>query len=775
LRVVLLDPQHLVGGRAAAPVSHCSSMKRIDLPIVGMHCANCARNIERVLGERVPGVAEATVNLATETASVTYDPDATDLESLAEAVRTAGFRLILPEAAGALAAGRGAAERARREDHLAARRAFLVGVSFTAPLFVLSMARDAALLGSLGDAPWLPWLFFALATPVQVVTGAAFYRGAWGSLRAGGASMDVLVALGSTVAYLYSVAVLVVPGFGHHVYFETSAMILTLIRLGKLIEARARGRALAEITRLADFAPRSAHLKIKGALRDVPAEQLHVDDEVVVLPGERIPVDGVVTAGGAAVDESMLTGEPIPVDKAPGDAVFGATVNVNGRLEVRATGVGEATALARIVRLVREAQGGKAPIQRLADRVSEVFVPAIIVAALVTFGAWWALSGDPVAAMTRLVAVLVIACPCALGLATPTAIMVGMGRGARMGVLFKNGESLERAHRVRVAMLDKTGTLTLGAPRVVEWVHLGRAQDADADLAALASAESGSIHPIARAVVGAAAERGLALEVPDALADRSGHGVEATVGGRKVRVGRPAWVVAEGGVDAGLDETAQRRVDDLSREGRTVVVGTVDGVVVGLLALADQEKANAAEAVASLRELGIELVMLTGDHEDAARALAARVGLERVVAGLRPEDKEREIRQAQAAGATVAMVGDGINDAPALARADVGIAIGTGTDVAVEAADVTLVGGDLAGVARAIRLSRATMTTIRQNLFWALFYNVALVPLAAGALAPIAALPRAVAELHPAMAAAAMALSSVTVVLNSLRLSSRAL
>jgi Cu+-exporting ATPase len=746
-------------------------MKRIELPVIGMHCANCALNVERTLGQKVTGVSRAQVNFATETATVEFDPEAASLDAMEAAVRAAGFKLVLPSAgAGGDRVDRTAEEQARAAEARGQARAFWVGVAFTAPLVALSMGHDLGLLPfHLGHAAWIGWLFWALATPVQLYTGWTFYRGAWGSLRQGTATMDVLVALGSTVAYVYSVAVLLAPGLGGHVYFETSAMIITLIRLGKVLESRARARAVTAIGALAALAPKVAHLKLKGALRDLPPEQLRPGDEVAVLPGEQVPVDGVVTGGASSVDESMLTGESMPVDKAEGATVYGATINLQGRLEVRATGVGEATALAQIVRLVREAQGSKAPIQRLADRVSGVFVPVIVAIALLTFAGWWALGGDFVAAMLRMVAVLVIACPCALGLATPTAIMVGMGRGARAGILFKNGEALEAAHRVATVMFDKTGTITRGKPALTDWVPDGAGSGGEEALALVAGAESGSSHPIASAVVDAARARGLELVSPERLTDHAGQGVEATVAGRAVLVGQPEWLDGMGLLDPG----ARLRVEALREEGKTVVAAAVDGRPAGLLAVADGAKPGAREAIEELRGLGLELVMLTGDHERAARAVAATVGLERVVAGVMPGQKDLAVRRAQEQrpGALVAMVGDGINDAPALARADVGIALGTGADVALEASDVTLVGGDLGGVARAIRLSRATMSTIRQNLFWAFFYNVALVPLAAGALAGVAWLPRSVSELHPAMAAGAMALSSITVVLNSLRLS----
>jgi P-type Cu+ transporter len=749
-------------------------MKKIELPVIGMHCANCALNVERTLGQKVPGVTRAQVNFATETATVEFDPEAASLDAMEAAVRGAGFKLVLPAAgAGDAAVDRTAEAQARAAEARSQARAFWVGVAFTVPLVALSMGRDLGLLGPLGHAGWLGWLFWALATPVQLYTGWAFYRGAWGSLRQGSATMDVLVALGSTVAYAYSVAVLLVPGIGGHVYFETSAMIITLIRLGKVLESRARARAVTAIGALAGLAPKVAHLKIKGALRDLPPEQLRPGDAVVVLPGEQVPVDGEVTSGASSVDESMLTGESMPVDKAEGATVYGATINLQGRLEVRATGVGEATALAQIVRLVREAQGSKAPIQRLADRVSGVFVPVIVAVALLTFAGWWALGGEFVPAMLRMVAVLVIACPCALGLATPTAIMVGMGRGAGAGILFKNGEALETAHRVRTVMFDKTGTITRGKPVLTDWIpaELEGADDAGEVLALVAGAESGSTHPIASAIVEAASGRGLEIAAPDQLTDHAGKGLEATVSGREVRVGQPEWL------DQHLDQAARDRIEALRGEGKTVVVAAIDGRLAGVLAVADEPKPGAREAIAELRRLGLELVMLTGDHERAARAVAASVGIDRVVAGVLPDQKEVEVRRAQELarkpGEGVAMVGDGINDAPALARADVGIALGTGTDVAREASDVTLIGGDLGGVARAIRLSRATMSTIRQNLFWAFFYNAALVPLAAGVLAGVTWLPSAVAQLHPAMAAGAMALSSITVVGNSLRLKAR--
>jgi len=739
--------------------------RRLELPVVGMSCANCAAAVEKTLREKVPGVTSASVNFGTETASVEFDPGITDPLAMAEAVRRAGYELVLPVEGG----GEDAEQAARARELASQKRYFLVGLIFTLPLFCLSMGRDFLLLGHWAHAAWMNWLFLALATPVQFYTGWGFYTGGFKSLRAGAANMDVLVALGSSSAYFYSLAVLLLPGLGQHVYFETAAMIITLIKVGKLLEARAKGRASAAIRKLMDLAPKVAHLEgPDGQVSDVPAEQVRPGQVVLVRPGERVPVDGQVISGRSALDESMLTGESIPVDKAEGDQVFGATVNQQGLLKIRATGVGSQTTLAQIIRLVRQAQGSKAPIQRLADRVSAVFVPVIILIALGALAFWWLAGGEFVPAMIRMVAVLVIACPCALGLATPTAIMVGTGKGAGLGILFKNSEALETAHRLDTVMFDKTGTITRGQPVLTDWLPLdGQGEEV---LGLAASAEAGSEHPLARAVVEGAQERGLSLAALEDFQAASGFGVEARVGGRRVRVGKPDWFQGDG---AELPAQVAGLVAQTAGQGKTVMLVEVDGRLAGLLAVADQEKEGAREAVAALGAMGLSPVMLTGDNEQAARAIAARVGIERVVAGVLPEGKEEIVRQAHDRGAVVAMVGDGINDAPALARADVGVAIGSGTDVAMEASDITLVGGELSGVARAIKLSRATMRTIKENLFWAFFYNAALVPLAAGVLHSVAWVPGFIRDLHPAMAAGAMALSSVTVVMNSLRLGRR--
>jgi Cu+-exporting ATPase len=729
------------------------SVRKVELPVIGMTCANCARAVERTLSGKLEGVAEARVNLAGETVSVTFDPDRTDPVAMSEVVEQAGYRLVLP------VEGEDAEREAREAEVRRQARHLAVGVAFTVPLFALSMSRDFGLLGPWSHASWFGWLLFALAAPVQFYTGRDYYAGGVRSLRNLAANMDVLVAMGSTTAFLYSVAVLLAPELGPHVYFETSAMIITLIKVGKMLEARARTRASAAIRGLMDLAPDTARLVgADGTERDVPAVALVPGDHVSVRPGERIPVDGVVVSGRSSVDESMLTGEPIPVDKDEGSSVFGATVNLQGLLGVEARGVGRDTALAQIVRLVRRAQQSRAPIQRLADRVSSVFVPAIILIAGATLGLWWQFGGEFVPAMIRMVAVLVIACPCALGLATPTAVMVGTGKGATSGILFRGAEALEMAHRLDTILFDKTGTITTGRPVLTDWRPLG--EDA---LALVAGAESGSEHPVSRAVVEAARARGLSIPQASEVIAHAGRGIEAKVSGRHVRAGRPDWF-------EDLGQEARTLVDELASQGRTVLAATVDGRPAGIAGISDEVKDGAAQAVSDLERMGIEPVMITGDSEPAARVAAAQVGIGRTIASVLPERKDEVVREEMDAGRVVAMVGDGLNDAPALARAHVGIAIGTGTDVAMEASDVTLVGGDLEGVARAIRLSRATMRTIRQNLFWAFFYNVVLVPVAAGALYGLAWMPGFLRELHPAAAAGAMALSSITVVLNSLRL-----
>ncbi len=740
------------------------STARAEFPVTGMTCANCAMNIERTLNKKVPGVLSAGVNFASERATVEYLPALTSLDEMAAAIRKAGFDAILPDESGEV---EDIEQQVRRAEIRDQTRKFIVGVVCATPLFILSMARDFGLTGAWSHAPWVNWLFLLLATPVQFYTGWDYYVGGIKSLRNKTANMDVLVAMGSSVAYFYSVFLLFFPALGEHVYFETSAVIITLIKLGKLLEARTKGRTGAAIRKLMDLSPKTAVVIRDGAEREIALTKVVREDVVLVRPGQSIPVDGVVLEGESAVDESMLTGEPIPVDKQPGDAVVGGTLNQQGMLKFRATRVGKETALAQIIHLVQQAQGSKAPVQALADRVAAIFVPAVIGIAFFTFILWWVIGGQFVPAMIRLVAVLVIACPCALGLATPTAIMAGTGKGAEQGVLFKNSEALEAASGLDTVVLDKTGTITAGRPELTHTVPIGDVfKDENALLTAAASAESGSEHPVGKAVVREAKKRGLVLPKPDGFRAVGGLGVEARVDGVKLMVGKPGWFTELG---INLERVADR-IKAMQSQGRTVMVVAADSTPTGLLAVADVIKPESAEAVQSLHRLGIQVAMLTGDNHETAKVIGRVVDIDTIFAEVRPEEKSKKITSLQSEGKKVAMVGDGINDAPALAQADVGMAIGTGTDVAIETADVILSGGSLKGVSRAIGLSRATMRTIRQNLFSAFIYNIVLIPVAAGVLYPFESLPTFLRQLHPILAALAMSMSSITVVTNSLRL-----
>ncbi|MDX2138619.1 MAG: heavy metal translocating P-type ATPase [Chloroflexota bacterium] len=752
----------------------------IELPITGMTCASCVRNVERAIGKQ-PGVLEVAVNLATERATVQYLPNAVRRGDLIKAVEGAGYGVVDLSTAEAPED----AERAARQAEIdRQRRMVLIGAAFTIPLFILSMGRDlymATFMGSNmaahimsgameGPNPALNWLlwsgwpfvFLLLATPVQLIVGQSYTVGAWKAARNGTTGMDTLIAIGTWAAYLYSIVVLIgmVVGYsavGAHVYFETAAVILTLITLGKLLEARAKGRTSEAIKKLLGLAPKTATLLRNGDETEIAIDDVVVGDHLVVRPGERLPVDGLVIEGRSSVDESMLTGESLPVNKETGSEVIGATINKQGRLVIEARRVGAETALAQIVRLVEQAQGSKAPIQRVADQVSGVFVPIVLVLAALTFIGWLVIGqvGFTVA-LVNAVAVLVIACPCALGLATPTAIMVGTGRGAEMGVLFKNSEALESAKRVQVVALDKTGTITRGEPSVTDVIALNGWSENEV-LRLTATAERGSEHPLGEAVVAAALARNLILTQPEAFEAESGRGVRAIVEGRTILVGSPRFI-REQGHDL-TNYTAQ--IEALQGRARTAVLTVIDGVLAGILGIADTVKDGSREAVAALQAQGLEVVMITGDNERTAQAIAREVGITRVLAEVLPDQKAEMVKRLQGEGKRVAMVGDGINDAPALAQADVGIAIGTGTDIAIEASDVTLVSGDLRGVARAVSLSRATMRTIYQNLFWAFIYNIILIPVAmAGALIPM-------------LAAAAMATSSIFVVSNSLRLRGR--
>ena len=723
-------------------------MERLELPITGMTCASCANRIERRLN-KLDGVT-ASVNYATERAAVEFDPDSVETEQLVAAVESAGYQAALPAAETEAAP----AEGAEPDETAPLRMRLIISALFSVPVLLVSM------IPSLQFDNW-QWLSLQLATPVVIWGAWPFHRAAWANLKHGTATMDTLISLGVLAAWLWSLYALFIGdagmndmrmkfefipkgGGGDEIYLETASIVTTFILAGRYFEARAKRRAGAALKALLELGAKDVSiLDAEGNERRVSTDQLHVGDRFVVRPGEKIATDGIVEEGASAVDQSLLTGESMPVEKAPGDEVAGATVNAGGRLVVRATKVGSDTALAQIARLVTDAQSGKAPVQRLADRISGVFVPIVIGLSLATLGFWIGAGEDTAFAFTAAVAVLIIACPCALGLATPTALLVGTGRGAQLGLLIKGPEILESTRRVDTIVLDKTGTVTTGRMSLVDVAG-------DDDALRLAGAvEDASEHPIAQAIARAARDRFGTLPPVDGFANREGMGVDGTVEGLAVRVGRP-----QGELPAELD--AARRAAEA--QGRTAVIASVAGEPRAVLVVADSVKPTSAEAVASLKALGLRPVLLTGDNETTAQTVAAEVGIDEVIAEVLPSDKSDVVRRLQAEGRVVAMVGDGVNDAPALAQADLGLAIGTGTDVAIEASDLTLVSGDLRAAADAIRLSRATLRTIKQNLAWAFGYNVAAIPLAAIGL------------LNPVLAGAAMAFSSVSVVGNALRL-----
>jgi Cu+-exporting ATPase len=747
-------------------------LARITTSVTGMTCASCVRRVERAL-TKVPGVLEANVNLANERATVEYLAGEVEPRELEKAVEGAGYGVIREDQSSSV-------EDSHERDYRKLRTDFLLAAALTAVILVGSLPHMFEFVFPVPTG-WLNLGLLLLATPVQLWAGWRFYRGAWDALKHAQANMNTLVVMGTSAAYLYSVVATLAPQLFSagraDVYFDTSVLIITLILLGRLLEARAKGRTNEAIKKLARLQAKTARVLRDGEEVDVPVENVEIGDFVVVRPGEKIPVDGLVLSGESAIDESMITGESIPVTKREGEEVIGATMNTSGSFRFEATKVGEDTALHQIMRMVEEAQGSKAPIQRLADRISGVFVPAVIGVAAVTFVVWLQLGPEPAFtfALLNTVAVLIIACPCAMGLATPTSIMVGTGKGAEAGILIKGGEALEGAHKLDTVVLDKTGTLTRGEPELTDIVAANGIPEEEF-LRLVTSAERGSEHPLGEAIVRGAKEHGLPLAEADTFEAISGGGIKARVEGRDVLVGSRRLLSESIVAGDGL----LPRSEELALEGKTPIFVAVDGEPAGLVAVADVVRDEAREAVEQLHALGLEVTMLTGDNRRTAEAIARKLGIDRVVAEVRPEDKADEVKRLQSEGKRVGMVGDGINDAPALAQADVGIAIGTGADVAMEAADLTLISGDVRGVARAIELSKATVRNIKQNLFWAFAYNVALIPVAAGVLYPLFSdgsvpgiLRPVLGEygfLNPVLAAVVMALSSVTVISNALRL-----
>jgi len=740
--------------------------KKSIFPVSGMTCASCVARVEEVLSS-VPGVISANVNLASEKATVEY-LEGTGLADMRRAVKDAGYELG-PEAQ-ALEDVTTAAQR----EILFIRNRFIIAAILTASIMALSWGPS--FVGK-------PYLLWALATPVQFWAGLRFYRGAWGALKHRTSDMNTLIAVGTSVAYFYSMVVVLFPSLfttgvvEPHLYFHTSAAIITLILLGRFLEARAKGQTSAAIKKLIRMQPKTALVIREGEQREIPVEEVQVGDLILVRPGERVPVDGIVRQGYSSIDESMVTGESIPVEKKVSDEMIGATINKTGTLEIEATKVGKDTTLAHIVRMVEEAQGSKAPIQRLADVIASYFVPAVIGVAIATFIVWYLVGPAPALtfAFLNFVAVLVIACPCALGLATPTAIMVGTGKGAEHGILIRNGEALEKAHQINTVLLDKTGTLTRGEPVVTDVIS-AHSLSREEVLQLAASAEHSSEHPLGEAVVKAALEKKVELSPFSDFNAIPGQGIEASVQGKKLFLGNLKLMEERGLSLNGLEKKAT----ELLKQGKTLMFLGRNSQVAGIIALADTLKPGAKAALQALHKMGIETAMLTGDNRRTAEAIAREAGIDRVLAEVLPEHKAGEVKKLQEEGKVVAMVGDGINDAPALAQADIGIAIGTGTDVAVETGDITLISGDLKGVATAISLSKRTMRTIKQNLFWAFAYNTALIPIAAGVLYLVfghtgvpSGLRFVLGEygfLNPILAAAAMAASSITVVSNSLRL-----
>ncbi|MFB0565750.1 MAG: heavy metal translocating P-type ATPase [Candidatus Aminicenantaceae bacterium] len=755
----LIGPEDLV--LSVKKSGYDVSTASLEFPIQGLKCASCVKRIENALVQ-TKGVAKATVNLALEKAKVEYFPQEISLEEIKHAIESTGYKVLeVP-----LSEEREDVEKQFREkEYRNLKIKLIAGVILGCAIFLGSMPH------------WFPWVpaflsnfyfLWALATPIQFWIGLQFYKGAWGALKHRNADMNTLIAVGTSAAYLYSVVATLFPSFflkggiEPKVYFDTSAMIIVLIILGRLLESRAKGQTSEAIKKLMGLQPKTARVVKDGKEVDIPIEEVKVGDLVLVRPGERIAVDGIVKEGSSAVDESMITGESIPVKKETGDEIIGATINKTGSFKFQATKVGKDTALAQIIKLVQEAQGSKAPIQRLADVIASYFVPAVISIAVVTFIIWIIFGPTPALtfALLNFVAVMIIACPCALGLATPTAVMVGTGRGAENGILIKGGESLETAHKLDSVVFDKTGTLTKGEPEITDIIAVNSFTE-DEILEIGASAEKASEHPLGEAIVKSAAEKNIRLRDPKNFKAIEGHGIQAQVDGKDVLLGNIKLMEIKG---IRLNDL-KRKAEELAVDGKTAIYVSIGGKAAGLLAVADTLKESSLQAINRLKNHGLEVIMLTGDNRKTAEAIARKAGIEKVISEVIPEEKVNVVKRLQSEGKKVAMVGDGINDAPALAQADIGIAIGSGTDVAMEASDITLIKDDLLGVASAIELSKKTIKVIKQNLFWAFFYNTLGIPVAAGVLYPFFGI-----LLNPIFASAAMAFSSVSVVSNSLRL-----